>query len=317
MSLQSRALGIGVAARAACCACLAITGCGQTEVVSVDGSSTVFLISAAVVEEFNAVNPRVNVVVGKSGTGGGMNKFAAGEIDVCGASRKIEPAEVDACKAANIDFVELQVAFDGLAVVANPKNEWCDQLTTKQLRTIWRKEAEGSIMKWSDVDAKWPEEPLKLYGPGHDSGTFDYFTEVINGEKANCRSDYSPSEDDNALVTGVAGDKGSLCYFGYGYYAENTDKLKLLAIDSGDGPLKPNRENVRDGTYAPLARPLYIYVRKSALKDSNVVQFVKFYLANAGSLCERVGYVAVTDDIAEDAQETLARAIGGDAKPAS
>jgi phosphate transport system substrate-binding protein len=294
---------------------VAALGCGKTEVVTVDGSSTVYLISAAMVEQFNAADPSINVVVNKSGTGGGMKKLAAGEIEICGASRPIKPVEAEACKAAGIDYVELTVAFDGLAVVANPKNDWCDSLTVEQLKTIWRKEATGAIMKWSDVNPDWPDEPFKLYGPGDDSGTFDYFTEVINGEEKNSRSDYSPSEDDNALVTGVAGDKGSLGYFGYAYYDHNRDKLKLLGVDSGDGPVQPTPDKVRDGSYKPLSRPLFIYVRTSSLQRPKTAAFVEFYLKNAHAVAERVDYVPVTDEVAARSQtafeEAAARAKSG------
>jgi phosphate transport system substrate-binding protein len=292
-------------------------GCGRTEVVTVDGSSTVFQISGAAAEKFDAVEPDIKVVVSKSGTGGGFKKFAAGEIDVCGASRKITPEEVEACEAAGIDFVELQVAFDGLAVVVNPANDWCDSLTVEQLRTIWRKESQDSIMKWSDVDPDWPDEPFELYGPGDDSGTFDYFTEVINGEAKLSRMDYSPSEDDNALVTGVAGDKGSLGYFGYGYYAENTDKLKLLAIDAGEGPVLPSAETVRDGSYHPLARPLFIYVRTSSLARPETAKFIEFYLDNAADIASRTGYVAVTDEIAQENRDRLDSALKGEVTAAN
>jgi phosphate transport system substrate-binding protein len=281
------------------------TGCGRTNVIDIDGSSTVFLISAAVAEEFNDVNSSVKAVVSQSGTGGGFKKFAAGDLDICDASRPITAAEAKACEAAGIDFVKFQVAFDGLAVVGNPQNTWCDAITTDQLRTIWRKEAEGSIERWSDVNPQWPTEPLKLYGPGHDSGTYDYFNEVINGKKENCRTDYQPSENDNALVMGVAGDKGSLGYFGLGYYEENKDKLKLLAVDGPDGPQKPSAETVRSGAYKPLARPLFIYVRKSSLTNPGVVEFLKFYLAKVDELSPKVGYVPLTDEIKEANQKLL------------
>jgi phosphate transport system substrate-binding protein len=289
------------------CSVLA-SGCGRTNVITVDGSSTVFLISAAVAEQFNDVNPAVKVVVSQSGTGGGFKKFAAGELDICDASREITPEEAKACQEAGIEFVRFQVAFDGLAVVVNPQNDWCDALTVEQLKTIWRKESEGSIERWSDVNPDWPQEPLKLYGPGHDSGTYDYFNEVINGDPKNCRTDYSPSENDNALVLGVAGDKGSLGYFGHGYYEENKDKLKLLAVDAGDGPKKPTPESVRDGSYQPLSRPLFIYVRRSSLQNAGVAEFLTHYLEHAGELAPRVGYTAVTDDIAGQNQEELKNA---------
>jgi phosphate transport system substrate-binding protein len=310
---RGNSLAAGVAA-------LALTlalGCGRTEVVSVDGSSTVFLISGAAAEEFHEAEPGINVVVGKSGTGGGFKKFAAGEIDVCGASRKITDDEVAACEAAGIDFVELEIAFDGLAVVVNPENDWCDSLTVEQLQSIWREESEGTIMKWSDVDPEWPELDFELYGPGDDSGTFDYFTQVINGEEKNSRDDYSPSEDDNALVTGVAGDKAALGYFGYGYYAENTDKLKLLAIDAGEGPVLPNPEKVRDGSYHPLSRPLFIYVRTSALARPEVAKFVDFYLDHAAELAPQVGYVAVPDEVAREGRERLDAALKGETTAAA
>jgi phosphate transport system substrate-binding protein len=290
------------------CSVLA-SGCGRTNVVNVDGSSTVFLISAAVAEDFNEVNPAVKVVVSQSGTGGGFKKLAAGELDICDASRDITPEEAKACQAAGIEFVKFQVAFDGLAVVVNPKNDWCDTITVEQLKTIWRKESEGSIERWSDVNPEWPEEPLKLYGPGHDSGTYDYFNEVINGDPKNCRTDYSPSENDNALVLGVAGDKGSLGYFGHGYYQENQDKLKLLAVDAGEGPKKPTAEGVRDGLYKPLSRPLFIYVRKSSLQNPGVAEFVQYYLARADELAPRVGYVTVSNEIASQNRDALKKAL--------
>jgi phosphate transport system substrate-binding protein len=282
-----------------------LVGCGRTKVVSIDGSSTVFLLSAAIAEEFNEATPDVKVVVSQSGTGGGFKKFAAGEIDICDASRPITEAEAAACEKNGIEFIKLEVAFDGLAVVVNPANDWCDAITTEQLKTIWRAEAAQSVTKWSDVNPDWPDVELELYGPGTDSGTYDYFTEVINGEAKSSRQDYSPSESDNALVQGVAGDKGSLGYFGLAYYAENTDKLKLLAVDSGSGPIVPTAETVRDGTYEPLARPLYIYVRKDALQNDGVVKYLNYYLEKVNEVSPRVGYVPVTDEVMKQNQETL------------
>lgn len=284
-------------------------GCGRTEVVAVDGSSTVYLMSAAVAETFCGANPNVHVVVSQSGTGGGFKKLAAGEIDVCGASREITEAEADACRAAGIELVPLQIAFDGLAVVANPQNDWCDVITVDQLKTIWRAASAGVVEKWSDVNPQWPDEPLKLYGPGDDSGTFDYFTKVINGQEKSGRRDYSASENDNALVTGVAGDKGALGYFGLGYYTENKEKLKLLAVDAGDGPMIPTPETVRDGSYHPLSRPLYIYVRKSSLARPGVRAFVNYYVNEADKLAPAVGYVPVTDEITQRSREQLWEAV--------
>ncbi len=288
---------------------LAALGCGETKVVTVDGSSTVRLISAAAVETFYAADQSVNVVVSEAGTGGGMKKFAAGEIDICDASRPMTAQEAAACDAAGIDFVRFEVAYDGLAVVVNPQNTWCDSLSVEQLKTIWRKESVDTIMKWSDVDPDWPAVAFKLYGPGEDSGTFDYFTEVINGQAKSGRRDYSPSESDNALVTGVAGDKGALGYFGFAYYDMNRDKLKLLAVDSGGGPVQPSPETVRDGTYTPLSRPLFIYVRRSSLEKPEVVKFVKFYLDHAAELAPQVGYVAVPEEVGKKNQEVLAEAL--------
>ena len=288
-------------------ACL--VGCGRTNVVSIDGSSTVFLLSAAIAEEFNEVTPDVKVVVSQSGTGGGFKKFAAGEIQICDASRPITEAEAAACEKNGIEFIKLEVAFDGLAVVVNPANDWCDAITTDQLKTIWRAEAAQSVTKWSDVNPDWPDVELELYGPGTDSGTYDYFTEVINGEAKSSRQDYSPSESDNALVQGVAGDKGSLGYFGLAYYAENTDKLKLLAVDSGGGPIIPTAETVRDGTYKPLARPLYIYVRQDALQNDGVAKYLNYYLEKMNEVSPRVGYVPVTDEVMQQNLETLEAAV--------
>ena len=282
-----------------------LVGCGRTKVVSIDGSSTVFLLSAAIAEEFNEATPDVKVVVSQSGTGGGFKKFAAGEIDICDASRPITEAEAAACEKNGIEFIKLEVAFDGLAVVVNPANDWCDVITTDQLKTIWRAEAAQSVTKWSDVNPDWPDVELELYGPGTDSGTYDYFTEVINGEAKSSRQDYSPSESDNALVQGVAGDKGSLGYFGLAYYAENTDKLKLLAVDSGSGPIVPTAETVRDGTYEPLARPLYIYVRKDALQNDGVMKYLEYYLEKVNEVSPQVGYVPVTDEVMKQNRETL------------
>jgi phosphate transport system substrate-binding protein len=288
---------------------LLAAGCGETKVITVDGSSTVFLISGAVMEKFNAVDPDIKVVVSQSGTGGGMKKFAAGEIDVCDASRAIKAEEKAACEAAKIEYIELKIAFDGLAVLVNPQNDWCDSLTVEQLKTIWRAESEESITKWSDVDPDWPDEPFKLYGPGTDSGTYDYFTEQINGEEGSGRQDYQQSENDNDLVSGVAGDKGALGYFGYAYYAANKDKLKLLGVDAGDGPVKPSPEAVLDGTYRPLSRPLYIYVRTSALDRPEVLKFLEFYLDNVGEIAPERGYVEVTDEIAKANRETFDAAV--------
>lgn len=277
--------------------------------VRIHGSSTVFPVSQAVAEEFSKVAPRVKVSVGSAGTSGGMKKFVVGEIDICDASRRMKESEQEQCIAANIEFIEFTVAVDGLSVVVNPKNDWVDCLTVGQLKTIWRPESGETVMKWSDINPDWPEEPLKLYGPGTDSGTFDYFTKVINGEERASRADYTASENDNQLVRGVASDKGGLGYFGYAYYAENKDQLKLLAVDGGEGCIVPNDTTVRDGSYKPLSRPLFIYVRKSSLEQPEVSAFVKFYLENVGQLASDVGYVPVSDEVARQNKELLKTAL--------
>ena len=228
---------------------------GLSGAISIDGSSTVFPISQAVAEEFGEVAPRVKVGVSLSGTSGGMKRFVLGEIDICDASRPIKDTEREKCAAEGIEFIALTVAFDGLAVVANSANDWCDCVTVEQLKTIWRSEAKGTVMKWSDVDPAWPDEEFKLYGPGTDSGTFEYFTGAICGGEGESRPDYQPSENDNMLVRGVAAEKGGLGYFGYAYYAQNKDILKLLAVDDGSGCVAPGETTVRDGSYKPLSRP--------------------------------------------------------------
>lgn len=290
------------------------TGC-KTESVSeirIDGSSTVYPVSEAVAEEFSRVNSKARVTVGKSGTGGGMKKFAAGETDISDASRPIKESEAEQCEQNGIEFIQLSVAFDGLAVIVNPENDWCDSLTIEQLKELWR--PESPVKKWSDLDPSWPDEPVRLYGPGTDSGTFDYFTEEVVGEPGASRSDYTASEDDNVLVTGVKSDKYALGYFGFAYYAENEGSLKLLGVDSGSGPVQPSMETVRANTYAPLSRPLFIYVSKPALKRPVVAQFVDFYLENAAELSKEVGYVPVSDDVAAENLEKLAAAKETDAE---
>ncbi len=289
------------------------SGCsdgGETPAsIRVDGSSTVFPISMAVAEDFRKDHPRIKVPVRASGTGGGMKQFSVGEIDICNASRHMTDTEKDACKKNKVEYIELMIAFDGLAVVVNPQNTWCDCITVEQLKSIWRPESDGTVTKWSDVNPDWPDEELKLYGPGTDSGTFDYFTEVICGEARASRPDYTASENDNALVRGVVADKGALGYFGIAYYAENKEELKLLAVNDGSDCVVPSEATVRDGTYKPLSRPLMIYVNKKSLDRPEVAEFVKFYLANAGRLTTEVGYVPVTDDVAAESDKLLKEAL--------
>jgi len=261
--------------------------------IRINGSSTVFPITEAVAEEFQKLHRKVRVTVGISGTGGGFKKFTTGQTDINDASRPIKGKEKDKAEKNGIDYIDLPVAYDGLSVVVNPKNEFLDYLTVTELRKIWQP---GSTVKnWNDVRPDWPNKPIKLYGPGADSGTFDYFTKKINGKSQASRSDYTASEDDNVLVMGVAGDTYSLGYFGYAYYKENQDKLKVVAIDGGDGPIKPSETTINDGTYKPLSRPIFIYVSNKAAKRPVIKEFVSFYLKNATVLSKEVGYVPLPD----------------------
>ncbi len=263
--------------------------------VRVDGSSTVYPITEAVAEEFRKVSPEVRVTVGISGTGGGFKKFAAGEIDIADASRPIKAEEAQALAAASIEFIELPIAYDGLSIVVNHDNKFVDQLSVEELHAIWAPESQ--VKMWSDVRPTWAKEPLSLYGPGHDSGTFDYFTEVINGKAQTCRSDYTASEDDNVLVQGVAGDKGSLGFFGYAYYVENQDKLRAVPIVTSAGPVAPSPETIRGGTYVPLSRPVFIYVSAAAAERPDVQSFVKFFLDQSSVLVSEVGYIALPETV--------------------
>jgi phosphate transport system substrate-binding protein len=280
----------------------AISACGGGEggsanglsgFVRIDGSSTVFPVTEAVAEEFQIANPNVRVTVGISGTGGGFKKFCAGETDVSDASRPIKDTELETCGAAGIEPREMRVAFDGLAVMVNHANDFVDCMTVDELKRIW--EPGTTVSRWSQVRDGWPDEEMKLYGPGTDSGTFDYFTEAIVGEEDASRPDYTASEDDNMLVQGIAGDRYALGYFGYAYYVENTDKLKLVAVDGGQGCVAPSPETVESGEYAPLSRPLFIYVAESALEKPQVKAFVRYYLEQARVLVPQVGYVPLRD----------------------
>jgi phosphate transport system substrate-binding protein len=263
--------------------------------IKVDGSSTVFPITEAAAEEFQNANPGVQVTVGVSGTGGGFKKFVVGETDISDASRPIKDNEAAAAKEKGIDYVEIPVAYDGLSVVVNKDNTWVDKLTVAELKKIW--EPNSKVKTWKDVRPEWPAEEIKLYGPGTDSGTFEYFTEAIVGEAKKSRPDYTASEDDNVLVQGIAGDKNALGYFGYAYFEENADKLKLVPVDNGDGKaVTPNADTIKDGSYKPLSRPLFIYVNKASLQKPEVKEFVKFYIENAPELVKSVFYVPLTDD---------------------
>jgi phosphate transport system substrate-binding protein len=276
---------------------LVSAACGTRDIgdrfISIDGSSTVFPITEAVAEEFGKLTSgKVRVVVGLSGTGGGFKKLCNGETDISNASRPIKASEAELCTKEGIEYIELPVAIDGLTVMVNPQNSFLQCMTTAELRAIWAPEAEGKITRWNQVHPQWPDQPLRLYGPGVDSGTFDYFTEVINGKAQASRGDYTASEDDNVLAQGIAGDKDSLGYFGYAYYIENTAQLKAVAIDSGTGCVNPTEKVINDGTYAPLSRPLFIYVRKDAAAQSHIKEFVRYYLGQEGrKLVDEVGYV--------------------------
>lgn len=285
-------------------------GEGLSGTIRINGSSTVYPISAVASEMFADEHPNVKIPVGVKGTSAGMGQFLLGEIDICDASRSIKDSELEKAKEAGIEVLEFTVALDGIAVVANPENDWVETMTVEQLKSIWRPEATGEIVTWNQVNAEWPEEEFKLYGPGTASGTFEYFTEVINEEKKASRSDYQPSENDNMLVRGVAGDKGALGYFGLAYYLENADKLKLIAVDGGNGPVKPSDETVKDGTYAPLSRPLFIYVNAALLERPEGKAFVKFYIDNAADLAVKAKYVAAPESVEEKNSDLFNEAIG-------
>jgi|CXWL01.1.fsa_nt_gi phosphate transport system substrate-binding protein len=270
------------------------------DIIKVDGSSTVFPITEAVSEEFGKIGGG-KVMVGISGTGGGFKRFCRGETDISDASRPIKDKEKVACKESSIQFIELPVAYDGLAVMVNPKNTWADHLTVAELKKIWAPESQGVVTKWSQVRDGFPDEPISLFGPGTDSGTFDYFTEAINGKSGSSRGDYTASEDDNVLVEGIATEKGALGYFGIAYYEQNKDRLKIVPVDdgkssNGDGPIEPSTETVMDGTYQPLARPIFIYVSVASAQKENIRKYVEFYLDNAPGLVEEVGYIPLQDE---------------------
>ena len=270
--------------------------------IKVDGSSTVGPISSAVAEEFLASQPEVRVSVSESGTGGGFKKFVRGEIDICNASRPIQEDEMKLAIENGIEYIEIPVAYDGLTVVVNPENSWCDTLTVDELKKLWMP---GSAVKlWKDIRPNWPAEKIELFGAGQASGTFDYFTEAIVGEKKASRMDYQMSENDNDLVRGVAGSKNALGYFGYSYYNQNKDKLKAIKIDMNNGGIAPSPETVMDGTYQPLSRPLFIYVSKKAAERPEVKAFINFYFdktSQTAILDE--GFITLPDDILKLVQE--------------
>jgi phosphate transport system substrate-binding protein len=287
-----------------------------TKLIKVDGSSTVFPITEAVAEEFQKENKGIKVMVGISGTGGGFKRFGRGETDISNASRPIKPKEVELCKENNIDYIELPVAYDGLAVMVNPQNTWVGHLTVKELKKMWEPSAQGTITKWSQIRPGFPDKEIHLFGPGTDSGTFDYFSEAICGKSGASRGDYTASEDDNVLVTGIASDSQALGYFGFAYYEQNRDRLKIVPIDdqnetNGKGPITPSVETVMDATYQPLARPIFIYVSTKAAKKDEVKKFVEFYLKEAPKLVAEVGYIPLQDEAYQAALERFQKGITG------
>jgi len=270
--------------------------------VSLDGSSTVFPISEAVAEEFQKVEKGTKVTVGISGTGGGFQKFCRGETDISDASRPISATEVEACSKAGIQYIELPIAYDGIAIAVNPKNNAVDKITTAELKTLFAPEAQGKISKWSQVRKGWPDKEVHLFGAGVDSGTYDYFTEAINGKAKASRGDFTSSEDDNVLVQGIANDDGALGFIPFAYYEGNKGKLKLVPVDdgkkeNGDGPILPSAETIKDGTYQPLSRPIFIYISVKANGRPEVTKFVNYYLTNADKLVREVGYVPLGAEI--------------------
>jgi phosphate transport system substrate-binding protein len=274
---------------------LALTPKADAQVIKIDGSSTVFPITEAVAEEFQIQNRgKIRVTVGISGTGGGFKKFCRGETDISDASRPILTAEMEACRAAGIKYYELPIAYDALTVVVNPQNTWVTQFTIPDLKKMWEPAAQGKIKTWNQINPKWPNEPLALFGPGSDSGTFDYFTEAVNGKAKSSRGDYTGSEDDNVLVQGVASNKGAIGYFGYAYYEPNAAKLKAVPIVGKSGKaVGPSRESVVNGSYEPLSRPIFIYVAEKAAQRPEVKAFVEYYLSKGVPLIQEVKYVAL------------------------
>lgn len=284
--------------------------------VALDGSSTVFPISEAVAEEFPKANKGIRVTVGISGTGGGFQKFCRAETDISDASRPITKTEIEACAKAGVEYIELPIAYDGIAIAVNPRATWLDHITTAELKTMWAPEAQGKVSKWSQIRKGWPDRELHLFGAGVDSGTYDYFTEVVNGKAKASRGDFTSSEDDNVLIQGIANDESALGFVPYAYYEGNKDKLKLIPVDDGKpengaGPISPSPETIRTGTYQPFARPIFIYVSKKAADRPEVQKFVEFYLAHADALVREVNYVGLGDAAYKLATDRYAKRVTG------
>jgi phosphate transport system substrate-binding protein len=291
-------------AAALACAVFFVWGCAKAEraveTVRIDGSSTVYPITAAIDNEFEKLGKNIKISVGISGTSGGFKKFSAGEIDIANASRPIRKAEAERCAGNGIQFIELPIAFDGIAVVVHPSNSWCTHLTISELKRLWASEAQGTVMQWSDVRSGWPRKPVRLFGAGYESGTYDFFTAAVVGTEHMSREDFTRSEDDNVLVKGVASEPHALGFFGLGYYESNRNILKLVAIDdendaNGRGPVLPGIQTVSDGTYQPLSRPVFIYINASSLAEKAAVnEYVHFYLSHARKLVRESGYIPLS-----------------------
>lgn len=291
--------------------CLALASPGQGQALSgeidIDGSSTVYPVTQLVAEVFNESHPKVNISVGFSGTGGGFKKFAAGETDISNASRPIKPTEAEKLEKEDIEFIELPVAYDGLTIAVNKNNTWVDKLTVDQLRKIFLDSNKGKVRTWKDVDPSWPDNEINMFIPGTDSGTFDYFKEVVVGKSDDAiRSDVNESEDDNVLVNGIVGSRGAIGFFGAAYYFENEDKLKAVPIVNKAGKaVSPNPKSIENGSYNPFSRPLFIYAKKSSLDRPEVLAFLDFYLGDAGIFAEEVGYVSLPLAVYKRAQANL------------
>ena len=292
--------------------CVVLGACGRggsegqeraQQAIKIDGSSTVFPIAEAIAEEFMSSGQRVRVTVGLSGTGGGFKKLCRGEIDISNASRPILTEEMEKCRAAGIQYIELPVAFDAITVVVNPQNDWVQSLTLADLKKMWEPAAQGTIKRWNQIRPEWPDVSLMLFGPGADSGTFDYFTEAVAGKAKSSRGDYTASEDDNVLVQGVENDKNALGYFGFAYYGAHRERMRAVPIERPDGgAIGPSIETVLNGQYQPLSRPLFIYVSATAAQRPEVKQFIEFYLHEGSKLVREVGFIPLPDSATQQAR---------------
>ena len=272
---------------------LAILACDETATIEIDGSSTIAPITEAVAEDYRVVSSDVHINVGVSGSGGGFKRFVVGDVDIVNSSREINHKESLVAAENGIEYIEFLIGLDGLSVMVNPQNDFVSCLSISQLRELWQ--PESTVNTWKDLDSSWPERTIHLYGPGTNSGTFDYFTNGVNGEAKLSRADYTASEDDNVLVQGISGDRNALGYFGYAYFAVNKEKLNLVAVDNGNGCVLPSPETIASGEYSPLARPLFIYVNKASLSRIEFKDFIKFYMNNAAELVKEVGYVPLKE----------------------